>query len=37
MLSECTAGLVYVSAFPDFGEFRKHMKKHCLGNRSMAL
>jgi len=26
MLSECTAGLVYVSAFPDFGEFRKHMK-----------
>ena len=26
MLAECTAGLVYVSAFPDFEEFRKHMK-----------
>lgn len=26
MFVECTAGLVYVSAFPDFGEFRKHMK-----------
>ena len=26
MLAECPAGLVYVSAFPDFGEFRKHMK-----------
>lgn len=26
MLSACSAGLVYVSAFPDFSEFRKHMK-----------
>jgi len=26
MLAECPAGAVYVSAFPDFGEFRKHMK-----------
>ena len=26
MLSGCPAGVVYVSAFPDFGEFRKHMK-----------
>lgn len=26
MLSECSADLVYISAFPDFGEFRKHMK-----------
>ena len=26
MLSGCPAGAVYVSAFPDFGEFRKHMK-----------
>ena len=26
MLSECSAGTVYISAFPDFGEFRKHMK-----------
>ena len=26
MLSVCAAGAVYVSAFPDFGEFRKHMK-----------
>ena len=26
MLSECSSGAVYVSAFPDFGEFRKHMK-----------
>ena len=26
MLSACPAGAVYVSAFPDFGEFRKHMK-----------
>ena len=26
MLSECSSGAIYVSAFPDFGEFRKHMK-----------
>ena len=26
MLAECPAGAVYVSAFPDFGEFRKHMR-----------
>ncbi len=26
MLCACPAGAVYVSAFPDFGEFRKHMK-----------
>ena len=26
MLSACPAGAIYVSAFPDFGEFRKHMK-----------
>lgn len=26
MLSECSSGVVYVSAFPDFGEFRRHMK-----------
>ena len=26
MLSACPAGAVYVSAFPDFGEFRKHMR-----------
>ena len=26
MLSACSAGLVYVSAFPDFSEFRNHMK-----------
>ena len=26
MLSACLVGTVYVSAFPDFGEFRKHMK-----------
>ncbi len=26
MLSVCAAGAVYVSAFLDFGEFRKHMK-----------
>ena len=26
MLSECSSGAVYVSAFPDFGEFRRHMK-----------
>ena len=25
MLTACPAGVVYVSAFPDFGEFRKHM------------
>ena len=25
MLTECPAGRVYVSAFPDFSEFRKHM------------
>ena len=24
--AECSAGFVYVSAFPDFGEFRKHLK-----------
>ena len=27
MLTVCPAGAVYVSAFPDFGEFRKHMRK----------
>jgi type II restriction enzyme len=27
MLSQCAAGKVYVSAFPDFAEFRKHMKE----------
>lgn len=26
MLSACPVGVVYVSAFPDFGEFRKHVK-----------
>ncbi len=26
MLTGCSAAPVYVSAFPDFGEFRKHMK-----------
>ena len=26
MLSACSAGLVYVTAFPDFSEFRNHMK-----------
>ena len=26
MLAACPAGAVYVSAFPDFAEFRKHMK-----------
>ena len=26
MLSGCSSGAIYVSAFPDFGEFRKHMK-----------
>lgn len=26
MLAECPAEIVYVSAFPDFGEFRKHAK-----------
>ena len=26
MLTACPAGAVYISAFPDFGEFRKHMK-----------
>ena len=26
MLTECAVGAVYVSAFPDLGEFRKHMK-----------
>lgn len=26
MLSACPAGIVYVSAFPDFSEFRKHMR-----------
>ena len=26
MLAACPVGAVYVSAFPDFGEFRKHMK-----------
>ena len=26
MLSECPAGMVCVSAFPDFAEFRKHMQ-----------
>ena len=26
MLVECPASVVYVSAFPDFGEFRKHLK-----------
>lgn len=26
MLSTCLAGIVYVSAFPDFEQFRKHMK-----------
>lgn len=26
MFSGCSADPVYVSAFPDFGEFRKHMK-----------
>ena len=26
MLASCPAGAVYVSAFPDFGEFRKHMR-----------
>ena len=26
ILSTCPAGAVYISAFPDFGEFRKHMK-----------
>ena len=26
MLVGCPAGVVYVSAFPDFGEFRKHMR-----------
>ena len=26
MLSESSAGAIYVSAFPNFGEFRKHMK-----------
>ena len=25
-LTECSAGRVYVTAFPDFAEFRKHMK-----------
>ena len=25
LLSECSLGAIYVSAFPDFGEFRKHM------------
>ena len=27
MLVNCNAGLVFVSAFPDFTEFRKHLKK----------
>ena len=27
MLAACPAGPVYVSAFPDFAEFRKHMKQ----------
>jgi type II restriction enzyme len=27
MLSECKATKIYVSAFPDFAEFRRHMKK----------
>lgn len=27
MLSACPAGAVYVSAFPDFREYRKHMDK----------
>ncbi|MGA1874743.1 MAG: BsuBI/PstI family type II restriction endonuclease [bacterium] len=27
MLSQCAAGKVYVSAFPDFAEFRKHIKE----------
>lgn len=26
MFAACPAGAVYVSAFPDFGEFRKHMR-----------
>ena len=26
MLSSCSAGAVYVSAFPDFAEFRKHLQ-----------
>ena len=26
MLSGCSAGLVWVSAFPDFGKFQKHLK-----------
>lgn len=26
LLAECPVAAVYVSAFPDFGEFRKHMK-----------
>lgn len=26
MLTACPAGAVYVSAFPDFGEFRRHMR-----------
>lgn len=26
MFSGCTAGIVFVSAFPDFAEFRKHLK-----------
>lgn len=26
MLSKCKAGLVYLSAFPDMGEFKKHAK-----------
>ena len=25
MLSSCSVGAVYVSAFPDFEEFRRHM------------
>jgi len=27
MLKDCPASAVYVSAFPDFEEFRKHMTK----------
>lgn len=26
MLADCTAGIVYLSAFPDMAEFRKHLR-----------
>ena len=37
MLATCPAGVVYVSAFPDFARVPQAPEQHCLGNGSVAL